>query len=381
MSLPLPEPLLITNRVTTQFLYPRSKSYPLTESWENGGVALNDPTEELTKYVWKAWTDGTSIMVKRDDLDTYHVILTDINITEVDLTFNQNMRPYITYVANDISKLYWYDALQSKQVIDEYPLITNPRVSLDDKRRFNVANSDIIFAYISKDNKVKYRLQRERFSIEHDSEFDRGDFDGGLVLNGIGMGVDNRFVFSIGFKQYGEDNKMEQPQLARLAYPEAAWIASCGNKFPSRVQWLHKHLSKVDVLPSKGLKDKLPESGYPNTTSIVMKNIATVGSGKTSQGVPIHEQVSLDWVKWAIRQRVWKTLYTQNKINATEGGIDLIVNEIKYILDIAVEQGIFTQYKIGETKLDRNTNNLQVKFTASLTHTILEVEVNGSLKY
>ena len=381
MSLPLPEPLLISNRVTTQFLYPRSKSYPLTESWENGGVALFDPSEELTKYAWKAWTDGTTVTVKRDDLATETVLITDSNITEVDLTFDQNMRPCIAYVANGVSKLYWYDSFRAMQVTDNFVGITSPRVSLDDKRRFNVANSDIIFAYISKDNKVKYRIQRERFSIEHDLVFDREGFEGGIALNVIGMGIDNRFIFSVGFKQHGEDIKMEQPQLARLAYPEAAWIASCGNKFPSRVQWLHKHLSKVDVLPSKGLKDKLPESGYPNTTSIVMKNISTVGSGKTSQGVPIHEQVSLDWVKWAISQRVWKTLYTQNKINATQGGIDLIVNEIKYILDIAVEQGIFTQYKIGETKLDRNTNNLQVKFTANLTHTILEVEVNGSLKY
>ena len=70
MSLPLPEPLLIDDKVTTPFLYPRSKSYPLTESWENGGAALNDPSEELTKYVWQAWTDGTTITVKRDDLAT-----------------------------------------------------------------------------------------------------------------------------------------------------------------------------------------------------------------------------------------------------------------------------------------------------------------------
>ena len=375
MSLPLPEPLLISNRVTTQFLYPRSKSYPLTESWENGGVALNDSSEELTKYVWQAWTDGTTITVKRDDLATETVLITDSNITEVDLTFDQNMNPCIAYVANGISKLYWYDSLRGMQVIDEYPLITNPRVSLDDKRRVNVANSDIIFAYISKDNKVKYRIQRERFSIEHDLVFDREGFEGGIALNAIGMGIDNRFIFSVGFKQYGEDIKMEQPQLARLAYPEAAWIALCGNKFPSSVQWLYKYLAKTDIVFDKDIPP------LSNTSSIVINDKAVVGSGKTSQGVPIHEQVSVDWVKWAISQRVWKTLYTQNKINATQGGIDLIVNEIKYILDIAVEQGIFTQYKIGETKLDRNTNNLQVKFTANLTHTILEVEVNGSLKY
>ena len=190
MSLPLPEPLLITNRVTTQFLYPRSKSYPLTESWENGGVALNNPSEELTKHVWKAWTDGTTITVKRDDLATETVLITDTSITEVDLTFDQNMRPCIAYVANGVSKLYWYDTQQAKQVINEYPAIRNPRVSLDDKRRFNVGNSDIIFAY-QKGADLCYRLQRERFTIEHVLATNTKK----RLLWRIGMGRNNRFLF------------------------------------------------------------------------------------------------------------------------------------------------------------------------------------------
>lgn len=190
MSLPLPEPLLIDEGVSTPFSYPRSKIYPLTESWENGGVALSDPSEDLTKYVWKAWTDGTTITVKRDDLDTYHVLLMDSNITEIDLTFDQNMRPCVAYVANGISKLYWYDTQQSNQVIDEYPDIRNPRVSLDDKRRFNVANSDIILAY-QKGDTLCYRMQRERFTVEHILATNPKK----RLLWRIGMGQRNRFLF------------------------------------------------------------------------------------------------------------------------------------------------------------------------------------------
>ena len=190
MSLPLPEPLLLDEGVTTPFSYPRSKNYPLTESWESGGVALSDPSEELTNYVWQAWTDGTSIKVKRDDLDTHHVILMDSDITEIDLTFDQNMRPCIAYVANGISKLYWYDTQQGEQVIDEYPDIRNPRVSLDDKRRFNVANSDIIFAYQKGDN-LCYRIQRERFTDEHVLATNPKK----RLLWRIGMGRHGRFLF------------------------------------------------------------------------------------------------------------------------------------------------------------------------------------------
>ena len=190
MSLPLPEPLLIADGVTTPFIYPRSKNYPLTESWDNGGVALSDPSQDLTKYVWQAWTDSTTIMVKRSDLDTYQVVLMDSNITEIDLTFDQNMRPCIAYVANGISKLYWYDTFQAKQVIDEYPAIRNPRVSLDDKRRFNVSQSDIIFAY-QKGNTLCYRVQRERFTIERVLATNTKK----RLLWRIGMGRNNRFLF------------------------------------------------------------------------------------------------------------------------------------------------------------------------------------------
>lgn len=188
--LPLPEPLLINEPVTSPFMYPRSKSYPLIESWELGGVAIGDSSEELTRYNWQAWTDGRTITIKRSDLDTYHVLLMDDNITEIDFTFDQNMRPCIAYVAGGVSKLYWYDTQQAKQVIDEYPLITNPRVSLDDKRRFNVANSDIIFAYI-RDDKLCYRQQRQRFSVEYVLATDAKK----RLLWRIGMGRQNRFLF------------------------------------------------------------------------------------------------------------------------------------------------------------------------------------------
>ena len=190
MSLPLPEPLLIDDTVTTTFLYPRSKSYLPSESYDLGGVAIGDSSQDLTKYIWQAWTDGTTITVKREDLATEYVLITDTGITEVDLTFDQNMRPCIAYVANGISKLYWYDTQQAMQVIDSYPLITSPRVSLDDKRRFNVGNSDIIFAY-QKGDTLCYRVQRERFTIERVLATNSKR----RILWRIGMGRNNRFLF------------------------------------------------------------------------------------------------------------------------------------------------------------------------------------------
>lgn len=193
--LPLPEPLIISDQVTTPFLYPRSKSYGLTESWEMGGVALSDPSEEMTKYAWHGWMDKTNIYIKRADLATEHLLLTDEqdSITEIDITFDQNMRQCVAWVSGGVAKLYWYNSAIENYDITSFSGIRNPRVSLDDKRRFNVANSDIIFAYL-KGTDLCYRLQRERYSTEYVLV---SDIDPNAKLQKIGMGTQNRFLFYV----------------------------------------------------------------------------------------------------------------------------------------------------------------------------------------
>ena len=167
-------------------------------------------------------------------------------------------------------------------------------------------------------------------------------------------------------------------QQQRLAYPEGAWIGSCGDSFPSRVNWLHKYLSKVDVR-KRDATSKVPP--LSTTTAEVMKRRATVGSGLTTQGIVIHEQVSLDWIKWALGRKVWKTLYNNERINATSGGLDLVVNDVKEVLNLAIEEEMLSEYRITEVLFDRHSNNLSLKFSCKLMETILFVDISGSLYY
>lgn len=173
-------------------LSPRSRTYALTESWEQGGVGLSDTSQGLMSHTWRAWTDSKAIYIQRSDLsnDTAKTLLATPNITEIDLTFDQNMRPVLTYVSNDIAKLYWYDTVSQSQVITDFPNVQNPRVSLDDKRSFNTANSDVIFAYINNDQ-LCCRYQRERYGVEHVLH----QLPPNAKLGKIGMGTTNRFLF------------------------------------------------------------------------------------------------------------------------------------------------------------------------------------------
>ena len=181
-------------------------------------------------------------------------------------------------------------------------------------------------------------------------------------------------AFDLGYVVDGE-MLLEDYQVARAAYPEAAWISFCGQRFPSKVQWLYKYLSKVDIVKNP----KLPE--LLSTTSKILNDKSTMGSGTTSQGVIIHEQVSLDWCRWAIARQVWKTLYKSDKVPSTKSGGDIIVNNVKFVLDIAVEESIFSDYKIGKVEIFPSSNNISVEFSASLVYTILNCDISGSLYY
>ena len=172
-----------------------------------------------------------------------------------------------------------------------------------------------------------------------------------------------------------QDIPIDLAQSARIAYHEASWIAKCGGSFPSRIQWLHKYLRGNSV-------HKLSKIPNLSTTLVtILGNKATTGSGITGQGIVINEQVSLDWVTWAISKNIWNTLYTESKINANDSGLTLIENKLKEVLDIAVKENIFSEYKITQRNLQRQTNNASFKFSASLVYSILNVNIEGSVYY
>jgi hypothetical protein len=100
------------------------------------------------------------------------------------------MRVVLSYVSDGIAKLYRYDNVSQSHVITDFPNVQNPRVSLDDKRGCSIANSDVIFAYITNDQ-LCCRYQRERYGVEHVLH----QLPVKTKLVKIGMGTANRFLF------------------------------------------------------------------------------------------------------------------------------------------------------------------------------------------
>lgn len=175
---------------------PKDKSQNLKESFESGGISLENSTRGLFYQNWHAKTDGQKIYIKAENEKQWLEVLSDTKITEVDLTFDQNMRPHLTYVSNGVAKFYYHNFYANKFIIESYPDIKNPRISLDDKRRdIGSSSSDIIFAYIKKEtNELCYRVQRERYLTEHNTNIFVKEND---ILWRIGMGKNNAFLFYI----------------------------------------------------------------------------------------------------------------------------------------------------------------------------------------
>ena len=284
-----------------------------------------------------------------DDNSNYYYIVIDSKDENVILNFNDYL------VSVDPYKLQFFSSYK-----DLSSVVTNRKIVYYYEPSFNTNNLSIQQYYINK----SYGIDTHTHYSYGVGDYWYYDDNGNVLWDSN----DNVLLER-------QDIPIDLAQSARFAYPEASWISKCGNSFPSRVQWLHKYLRGNNV-------HKLSQIPNLSTTLVtILDNKATTGSGMTGQGIVINEQVSLDWVTWAISKNIWNTLYTESKINANDSGLTLIENKLKEVLDIAVKENIFSEYKITQRNLQRQTSNASFKFSASLVYSILNVNIEGSVYY
>ena len=284
-----------------------------------------------------------------DDNSNYYYIVIDSKDENVILNFNDYL------VSVDPYKLQFFSSYK-----DLSSSVANRKVVYYYEPSFNNNNLSIQQYYINK----SYGIDTHTHYSDGNADYWDHDNSGNVIWDSN----DNVLLER-------QDIPIDLAQSARFAYPEASWIAKCGDSFPSRVQWLHKYLRGNSV-------HKLSQIPNLSTTLVtILDNKATSGSGMTGQGIVINEQVSLDWVTWAISKNIWNTLYTESKINANDSGLTLIENKLKEVLDIAVKENIFSEYKITQRNLQRQTSNASFKFSASLIYSILNVNIEGSVYY
>lgn len=193
MSLPNDE--LSTQPMPSYFLGARAQIFPDYVDYMDGGVAIQDASLGLSYQIWTAEIVSDVIednIMLSAPTSPPQSVYSGQDITEVSLSFTQNMDICIAFVEQGIAKLLWYDTSVSQLVVTIIDgNVTHPKVALDDSREFNRAGSDVILSYI-KDGALYYRQQRDRFGIER--QLSSGPW---IALKRIGMGAGLRFQFQV----------------------------------------------------------------------------------------------------------------------------------------------------------------------------------------
>jgi hypothetical protein len=153
--------------------------------YETGGVAIADSSQGLAVQTWRGRLLSDTTTLTTRSIHTYtgmvHIVL-DVpdsptispfvvssasGIKAFSFTFDQLMRPVVSFIQDNHAKLYWYDSSVEAFVVTDFGSgVTSPKVTLDDKRATQVSSSDVIFAYVENSN-LYFRAQRDRFTVPY----------------------------------------------------------------------------------------------------------------------------------------------------------------------------------------------------------------------
>ena len=184
--------------ISDHFLSPDDQETFNLLVYELGGIGLNDPSAGLRYQTWTGryfpTTGEMSVSAPNTPPTT---LFTRSGITEIDLAFDQNMRPFVAFVENGDAKYWWCDTDVQKQVFSNLPAGSlTPRCCMDDKRETQTNHNDITLGYVHGGD-LKIRIQRDRFGAEYtiQSPFLHPKFQLPAVLERIGMNKVNRLQY------------------------------------------------------------------------------------------------------------------------------------------------------------------------------------------
>jgi hypothetical protein len=160
-----------------------------------GGIGLGDPGQGQLYQLWTGEVlNLRSIYVSSPNTPRTLIYSASYQITELSITFDQNMRPYAAFVERGYAKLFWYNSQIAANDILTLPAGSrNPKIMLDDKRLIHSSESNIYLFYM-RGTTLYYRQQSDRFAIEN--VYATG-IAGDLLIMGLNTGYRLQFTFGI----------------------------------------------------------------------------------------------------------------------------------------------------------------------------------------
>jgi hypothetical protein len=161
-------------------------------SFEQGGIALNDPSAGRLYQTWRLYLDAGVVKVSPISGTPVTTLFTPTGVvTSLSLGFDSNMVPTVAYMEDGAAKLRWFNTVSGLIQTDTYTA-TACKCGTDEKRSGLEGLSDVIFAYLRAGN-LYYRQQRDRYLIEYTV----GAVGASFKLRRVGKNVGNRFQFEL----------------------------------------------------------------------------------------------------------------------------------------------------------------------------------------
>lgn len=170
-----------------------AQRFDLLVDMERGGIGISDPSQGLLVQDWSIGYADPDVVITPQTTGSPFTVFSAADITELALSFDQNMRPAVAYVQAGTTKLYWFDTDLSDYTHTTFAGATSPRLTLDDKRRWLEGASDVLFWYL-KDGNLCWRQQRDRYTIERVFAAVPPGFS---AINRVGMSTVNRIQIEL----------------------------------------------------------------------------------------------------------------------------------------------------------------------------------------
>lgn len=188
----IPENRLSTTPVPAAFAQPVNDGRVPLVDYEEGGHELNNSQSGLRGHTWRAFVEGDAVMIEREGVAAVEV-LRHPGIEQLALAFDHNMQPHLAFVQAGQTWLWWFDSQTDSMTLTHIPDARWPRLAMDERRLWHLADADIVLAYLRGDA-LCVRYQRDRFGVEHVLKAGLPD---GVKLISIGMNVAGRFQFKL----------------------------------------------------------------------------------------------------------------------------------------------------------------------------------------
>ena len=124
--------------------------------------------------------------------------------------------------------------------------------------------------------------------------------------------------------------------------PESAWVGRFASAVIGSNAWIHKALATLVAESFTRTEWSTLQSKNAHFYTKVGQDDSIEGSANVAGGEKLHVILGAIWLEIRLAERAWNLLYTKDRINYTNSGIELFKAEVVTVLNEAVRYNILT---------------------------------------